>query len=832
MALVDTIKSWFTRDTIKAYSSGYYAGLGYLYGGGVGRNRDLLNDKWGAAAASVTLSAPYRGTTLRADAVNRVPWRIVDVESGDEIASSTDIAPKHPLAKAIIDSRKHDDAGLLYLWEMSRTVVGENFIWRKSKKVNFDYHPHALLWLNPLNVVKNTPDGKHVTEYQYNSGNESITLLPHQVSYDRIVTLVSDIDGWSPVRSAMAEINVDRNAFRAWGALFRNGALTGDHIMPDTSGEELNGWTEETLKDLGAFFQNNIKGVDNQGKSIVWPGMVNVIPGREVDFSKQLPLPEAMERSIFRTMGISEAVAGDTSNLRYKAGAEIFSNFQTGVIASECIAIQEEINASLIPFFLSHPRLDGFGDGQFRFEFDLDFLDATTEEKSVKRQATIELLNSGLMTYNEAREEVGLPIVDGGDKLFIPTGVTVVDSLADAAVIPTDAPGFELVEQSPVLPDDAGDTGGESVIENVADTSLKLADQPPENIESAAGLNGAQIASAVTVLTDAINGVIPFEVTRELLIALGIDPQQVERMIIASKNHELPAVIEDVKALIIESDTPDLDAIKAQVDERVAAVVADIKAYGKFIENNTHKKRPFYPGASRGVYADAITEHLEANGTDGIKAVIEAQVTAAQVKAIGDTRSVFDTRFNELLEKARSGELTRRQWSNQFRRNLLPITITQAFTDGLRDGGVEVGLGDLDDEDIDTIEDIIAQQSKFVTKFGETLFKEGITDAQAAQKSTMWFNKSVMPAYSAGLVSAKANQMMEFVGTDGKDSCDTCQRLKGQRHRAIAWKRAGLWPQVDTERFDHGLGPCKHELKPVSGSARGNWLRDAPGKFG
>jgi hypothetical protein len=87
----------------------------------------------------------------------------------------------------------------------------------------------------------------------------------------------------------------------------------------------------------------------------------------------------------------------------------------------------------------------------------------------------------------------------------------------------------------------------------------------------------------------------------------------------------------------------------------------------------------------------------------------------------------------------------------------------------------------------------------------------------------MWWRKTMQPFYYAGLESAQRNAMMEFAGDDGLESCVTCRRLKGQRHRLKDWKRKQLRPQVDTSSFECGGWRCEHKLIPVAGKATGKF---------
>jgi hypothetical protein len=149
--------------------------------------------------------------------------------------------------------------------------------------------------------------------------------------------------------------------------------------------------------------------------------------------------------------------------------------------------------------------------------------------------------------------------------------------------------------------------------------------------------------------------------------------------------------------------------------------------------------------------------------------------------------------------------------------------ITLAYQDGLIEGGIFDA--ELSERDYDNIAKMVAGSSQYVTDLGNAIFKEdAVTDAMAAQKPELWFNKTVMPAYDMALLESDANGNYIFTGDDGDESCHTCSTLKGQVHRLSAWARKGLRPGTDGDNFECGLWKCQHFLRKVFAQARGNWI--------
>jgi hypothetical protein len=187
------------------------------------------------------------------------------------------------------------------------------------------------------------------------------------------------------------------------------------------------------------------------------------------------------------------------------------------------------------------------------------------------------------------------------------------------------------------------------------------------------------------------------------------------------------------------------------------------------------------------------------------------------LKALQATRLDFEVAFEDLLNAAREGGMSRRQFSIRLR-NLLTVNGRKAFEDGLREGGVE---GEFSEDDEARYRALLADQSQYVRNLANTLFSEdgGITDAQAANKPAMWFNKSIQPFYDAGRLSAQQNAMFEWVLGRTEQHCRTCLGLSGQRHRLKTFHKYDLVPK--SRKLACGGWLCDCRLVRTALPARG-----------
>jgi hypothetical protein len=192
----------------------------------------------------------------------------------------------------------------------------------------------------------------------------------------------------------------------------------------------------------------------------------------------------------------------------------------------------------------------------------------------------------------------------------------------------------------------------------------------------------------------------------------------------------------------------------------------------------------------------------------------DAQVATDGQKDVTDTQTAFIQRFNALLESARDGSMNRTR-AGLLIRGLIRTMGGRVYGDGMEEGGVPRER--MDASDNAEIARLVAAQSQYVGNLTDVLFnQDGISDAQAAGKAVMWFNKSINPFYDAGRMSANANGMYEFkVGNT--EHCPDCLMLNGQIHRLKEFIQSGWHPK--SSRLKCKGYRCECELVKRRGAA-------------
>lgn len=80
------------------------------------------------------------------------------------------------------------------------------------------------------------------------------------------------------------------------------------------------------------------------------------------------------------------------------------------------------------------------------------------------------------------------------------------------------------------------------------------------------------------------------------------------------------------------------------------------------------------------------------------------------------------------------------------------------------------------------------------------------------------YSRTLREIYNAGRVRAMDDIMVTFGGDDGAESCDTCQKLKGKRHKLSWFVSRNYVPPFGTGLDCHRGGHCQHYLMDSKGN--------------
>jgi HK97 family phage portal protein len=262
------------------------------------------------------------------------------------------------------------------------------------------------------------------------------------------------------------------------------------------------------------------------------------------------------------------------------------------------------------------------------------------------------------------------------------------------------------------------------------------------------------------------------------------------------------------------------------IEEGNAKAKAELKQWLQFRRNKTKGQFVFYN--TRPSVELYIREELE-KGSQNFDIYTNA-CKIHSMKAIENVKARYIAIVSEIIKSGRNKEITQKRFRDLYRGEHKRF-IAETFSSGLEDAGI---FDPPTEDEIAQIEELQTKDTPFIREFAKVLYsEEGISDAQAAQKPQQWWS-SVTPAYSAGLTAGGDNGMYEWSGTDGKNTCVTCQWLDGppaHKHRKNIWERNNL--DLTGGAFAGQGTKCKgfqclHTLIRSAGKAQGGALSRAP----
>ena len=826
----EAVKGELKRDKNKEPAQKSLGGMSSWinYSNAYGRGADLSEDAYGLVLAATTVVAVSRGLSFWETTIGGLEWDIKQIEGDKEvvIASSKDRRPKHSFHAALIRHNHRYYRDLIPLMVMSDKLHGETYVERIVNKERIDGQPIGsdLRWLNPIamQIRDNDRDGA-IDEFFYTpAGGTPVTFMPAEIAY-RIygINPGDDLRGLGVVQPAISAINIDRNLKRSISAFFRNYALPAAIISPSGEMAHLGPTEKEALE---KFFRDFTKGVDNQHRVAVSPVKSQVDTFDQPDIDKQYSLHEPLVREIFLSMGVPPAIAGDPSMSKFHDGVPVFENWWGATGIPYAHDLERYITGQLVAFL--EPGSDAW------FEFDLSAFDQINEQDEIASRVLGNDVNTGYLSLNEARVARGYETDKALDNLFMVGGVLTPRHELAALSIPQ-APNGSVSDENTGEEVESGkgvavpqeqvfgyhiETGIVTIDEARAQLSL-----PPiggkEESENVIDLQALQAKLAVMVTAS----------------QAGLSTDEAALMV----DLEIPEVAEDDTATGTQPDTLDTKSIETWPTR----ALAELKSWKKV--HKAKKSRAFVPEHTLGDIADSIQKAIDDKGDvdaafdsaftllrqPGLKALEKAFISLivslatndaeGVVKSLQSIRLDFEGDFENVISAIRSGGLDDRGRAGRQLRQILRTFGSRLFRQGLTDAGV---LDDPTDEEQATIQGLIRESSKFVGNLTKVLITDdGITDVQAAGKAAMWFNRSMIGFYYEGFESGARNQMMLFSGSAGKDGCNTCKRLDGQRHRMKDWSKKKLRPKVDGHNYDCGGHNCKHTLVPVAARARGKW---------
>lgn len=200
-----------------------------------------------------------------------------------------------------------------------------------------------------------------------------------------------------------------------------------------------------------------------------------------------------------------------------------------------------------------------------------------------------------------------------------------------------------------------------------------------------------------------------------------------------------------------------------------------------------------------------IAEHLQKYG-----------IGRPEQKSVNEVVRSFDDTLTRFCYEAFNGSMSGADFSRSLRA-LLRSVADEAYSEGMREGGVKDPDEVLDDKDEQTIKGWLATQLEHVRDFADAANDvRGADDKESARRAVLdrvdLWAQSLQVLGNLGFASAKRNMMVAWRYGD-TEHCDTCNGLNGKRRRLKWFVENGYIPrEPGSETLDCGGYNCQCSL--------------------
>ena len=279
--------------------------------------------------------------------------------------------------------------------------------------------PQELHQLRPDRMVIKGSGNPIPDRYEYVvNGRVQKTYMVDQVNgYSEVkhVKLWNPLDdyyGLSPMSAAAVEVDQFNMSSKHNVNLLQNGARPSGAVIfkpQDDAGFAAN-LSESQRQQLLTDLNNRFSGAGNAGRPMLLEGdfdwkEMGLTP-KDMDFHR---LKNMAATDIALCFGVPSQLVGVPDAQTYANVSEARLALYEETIIPHLRKIQSDLNEWLVPLY----------DDRLKLEFDIDSIPALSERKRKTYENVTSAVREGIMTRNEAREQIGLSPVDGADGLYI-----------------------------------------------------------------------------------------------------------------------------------------------------------------------------------------------------------------------------------------------------------------------------------------------------------------------------------------------------------------------------------------------------------------------------
>ena len=356
----------------------------------------------------------FRGINFVTNGLGSLNWQLHRRLKDGEVEEVND----HPLLDLIDRPNRYTGKSLFFQTVGSHLLIGGA---SHTLKIGPNSGPPTELHsLTPSAVTLQKGDAVDpikAFKYKPDAMKSGEVYGPGDVIYMRVFNPLAPLEPFPPM-AAMARAVDMSNEAHTWNmSLLKNSARPPGAFVVDGS------LTDEEYERAKQDMRANLQGGPNAGNPLLLEGGATWVPfgysPAEMGWDN---LVKITAREVALVLNIPPECLGDESTKTY-------SNYRTAVRAAWTEGIlpladmvRDELNVWLVPDF------EDDGDDLY-LDYRRDDIEALREDRDSLWTRAIGAVNSGVLTPNEAREEIGRSPIDGGDELIVQANRVPLDAL-------------------------------------------------------------------------------------------------------------------------------------------------------------------------------------------------------------------------------------------------------------------------------------------------------------------------------------------------------------------------------------------------------------------
>lgn len=329
------------------------------------------------------------------------------------------------------------------------------------------------LWIMPSQWVEIMP-GKPDTDifidgyYYGKDSNIKQEFMPEEVIHFKLPNPRDIFYGMGKIEAGWNIVQQDKAAHIMDLSLYQN------HARPDYAVLVKSGYNEKAFERAEQVLNDKLQGPRNAGKFVTFSGDTEIIPLAWPP--KDLGGKEEILEEIAGVFGvpITKLKANDPNRSNAEQGD---AGWMKDTILPMIRYDEDKLNEQYLPMF-------GIEDDAF-----LAYDNPVPKDRTFERETRVGYVTSGIITRNEARQELGMDDVEGGDELLVPQGTIPIDQVSAMASmfgLPPSLMGNSPQRQLPAPPKDNSEAMMGKVLDAIKSWSTNENVKPVKHIEERA----------------------------------------------------------------------------------------------------------------------------------------------------------------------------------------------------------------------------------------------------------------------------------------------------------------------------------------------------------